>query len=65
MTNRAQIPEFYKKYNRGNFYLLCHSFEIWIFINVMKAGNKISTIFQHDISKIMPAMPKNTQGHVV
>ena len=29
MINRAQILEFYKKVNRGNFYFSNQSFQIW------------------------------------
>ena len=33
MTNRAQILEFYKKVNRGNFYFSNQTFQIWCLIS--------------------------------
>ena len=36
MTNRAQIHEFYKKVNRGNFYFSKQSFKIWWLISGIK-----------------------------
>ena len=37
MTNRAQILEFYKRVNRGNFYFSNQSFQIWWLISDIEA----------------------------
>ena len=59
MTNRVQIQEcLIRRLNKGNFYLLSHSFEILWFISGMEVGTKC--IITAHISKITPARPKNT-----
>ena len=53
-----------RRLNRGNFYLLSHSFEIWCdSLGEWKLATNAK--FQLSFYKLMPARPKKTQVHML